>query len=696
MKHYPILEVCARIEGHAAQHQMLHEYCRNFDDWQGLLERAELEGMAPLLQKHLLESKADIPTSIRWSLIILNKRHQKQAMVRLQVLEETLQLLYHHNLSPILTKGSALCLILYPDPVLRPMRDMDILFSRDEVDRAQELLGGAGFEQSSAPIPPDHHHLPPLYKTVDDVKVYIELHRGLYPNCPPYYPEVNVEKLLETGRSICIGKIETFVFGHEETLHYLYQHGFRSPLTYETYKLINVADIVGFVEKYSKEIDWQRVKQLYPKLYRALPLMQHISPWNYDRVPESFLSRRNRQRTLQSIPFTGWPQRRMKELEQKVSLSEVLKETFLPSCWWLRVYYGAGYSVWRFMIALFFDHPKNVLWWVHMYSSYVIETDTASISVEKSFTGSLRLFFRSGSNKLCGMTAALRVGWVRLVEAYYGQQGNKNSSCCFEKTTMCSEYNSERRPSFDSNEENPRPMRPSTNRTGEFPRRLIVTASIGRSWNPHGEASARHWAHRIGAEFYVRNKPYVIDGHTYHPWFIKWDILADAVEARQPDEVVWLDDDIVIRADTGWPDYQEWAAFEVAAGRDLGDCIQKNGALEASKITGIPWTCDEGYYNTGLVFRRTPKADEFRELGVLARRIPFNLRPDQAAFAVHLARRVGVRRLPLIWHVRGPSAPDGYLSGYINHFLGGKWDDMNRLGPLWIKVPKIAPGEVAT
>lgn len=233
-------------------------------------------------------------------------------------------------------------------------------------------------------------------------------------------------------------------------------------------------------------------------------------------------------------------------------------------------------------------------------------------------------------------------------------------------------------------------------RSAKRPHRLIVTASIGRSWNPHGEASARHWAHRVGAEFYIRNEPYIIDKRTLHPWFIKWDILADAVEARQPDEVVWLDDDIVIRADTGWPTYEKWAIFEVAAGHDLGNCAQKNGALEASRISGIPWNCSDGYYNTGLVFRRNPGAGEFRELGQLARRIPLNLIPDQAALAVHLARRTGVRRLPLIWHVRGPTPLNGYLPGYINHFLGGKWDNMNRLGPLWTKVPRTVTQESDT
>lgn len=235
-----------------------------------------------------------------------------------------------------------------------------------------------------------------------------------------------------------------------------------------------------------------------------------------------------------------------------------------------------------------------------------------------------------------------------------------------------------------------RSLQPSISESEKPPRRLIVTASIDQRWNSHCEASVRHWANRVGAELCIRTEPYIIDGQICHPWFSKWDILADVVEARQPEEVVWLGNTIVIRADTGWPEYREWAAYEIAGSRDLGDCIQKNGALEASRLTGIPWNCSDGYYNTSVFFRRNPSASEFRELGMLTRKIPLSLLPHQAALAVHLARRTGIRHLPLSWNVRGPDAPDGYLPGYINNFLGGKWALINRLGPLWTKVPGSA------
>lgn len=403
MRRYPILEVCARIEGHALQHQMLREFCRKFTDWQGLVEQAESEGMAPLLRKHLLESEADVPISVRRSLNILHKRHQKQAVVRLQVLKQLLSLFQQHLLTPILLKGSALCQTLYPSPALRPMRDMDILFSKDEVDQAQHLLSCSGFRLSKTPWSPDHYHLPLCHMTVDDVNVCFELHLGLYKNTPPYYPGVDFQRLLDTGKTVNVGATKAVVFNHEETLHYLYQHAFRAPLTYEKFKLINAADIIGYTEKYFQEIDWPLVKKNFPGLHRALPLLHHISPWDFDRISEGFISQWDRKKQLHPIPFTGWPQLRVKELKGKVSLKQVLRKTFLPPPWWLRLYYSAGYSPWRFPKALLFDHPKNVFWWVGLYSHFVMETDPASINPKNSFVGSMRLFIIAMFNRIQGV-----------------------------------------------------------------------------------------------------------------------------------------------------------------------------------------------------------------------------------------------------------------------------------------------------
>lgn len=366
---YPILDLCARIEGHKVQHDILQKYCHTFEDWLDLLRQAEREGMAPLLRQHLIESESDIPGPIRRSLNMLHKRHQKKAKVRLKVLEEILILFNEHQLTPMLIKGAALCQSLYPAPALRPMRDIDILVSKDEVDQAQELLRSIGFAQSTAPIPPDHYHLPSLHKTVDDVQVCVELHRGLYPNCQPYYPEVDFDKLLETAQMIQIGDTEVLTFSHEETLHYLYQHAFRAPLTYEPYKLINVADIIGYTEKYFEALDWQMIRKRWPLLYNSLPLMQHVSPWNRQKVSKEIIVPVKERRTVDLSPFNGWPHKRLKDFKANgIGWSRILKDTFLPPVWWTKIYYGErgrrGY-----LSAIVLKHPRHILWWKQLYSS---------------------------------------------------------------------------------------------------------------------------------------------------------------------------------------------------------------------------------------------------------------------------------------------------------------------------------------
>ncbi len=365
MIRHPILDVCARIEGHKIQHQLLRDYCLNVTNWEEVLLQAEGEGMAPLLKKHLEESGSDYPITVRRSLDILYKRHQHQASIRSAVLQELLQMFGGNGLKPMVIKGAALSNTTYPDPAFRPMRDMDLLFHPSEVDHAQELMRNIGFKQSKAPIPKNHYHLPSLNKLIGDVNVCVELHRGLYPDCPPYYPKVEFEQLLSTARPFKVGDIDAITFSNEETIHYIYQHAFHAPLTYESYKLINAADLIGFTEQYFRSLDTGLIRSQFPLLLKALPIMHYISPWDSDKVPEDFVCVKD-QRKLLPIPFTGWPHKRMKEFSaENRKLWHTTLATFLPSKWWVGIYYGATNTI-GYLRCVLWRHPRHVYWWVKL------------------------------------------------------------------------------------------------------------------------------------------------------------------------------------------------------------------------------------------------------------------------------------------------------------------------------------------
>ena len=368
MSRFPILDICARLDGHAHQQKLLIEYCRNFTEWHALLSKAETEGMAPLLRKHLREADAPYPVGVQRSLNVLYEHHKYKAQIRLALLQEVIKIFRRSGLRPILIKGAALCYTLYHDPALRPMRDIDLLFDKSEVDQAQALLREFGFSQSALPIPKDHHHLPSLHKIIDGVEICIELHRGLYPNCQPYYPKVDFDNLYSTGITISMGSAEATTFNLEETIHYIYQHGLRAPLTYEPYKLINVADIISFIEKYGRELNWEEIKMNYPILCKAIPLLHYVSPWNPDRLPERIEVPKSRIH-LEPKAYRGWPNKRLKEFkDEKRNMLYMLRVTFMPSKWWLGVYYGANTFIGGIWCMLS-KHSFHVLWWAKLYYS---------------------------------------------------------------------------------------------------------------------------------------------------------------------------------------------------------------------------------------------------------------------------------------------------------------------------------------
>lgn len=375
MKRYPILDLCARVNGHQAQYKKLAELCDGFTDWDNLFQHAENEGMSPLLHKHLTESKCKIPPSARQVLTILVRRHQHKAKVRIDALKEILELLRQNDLTPILIKGAALCHTTYPDPALRPMRDMDVLMRKNEASKAQELIEFLGFSSSSGPIPSGHFHLPALMKEQNGVTLCIELHTGLYPDCPPYYPEVDFEEFLKNARRFTIDDVQVLTLGEEDTIHYVYQHGFRMPLTFEPFKLINAADLTSFTEKYYEKINWVQIQKCYPNFFNALPLFHHLTSWDFAVIPPKFVSTNERNRNRDIVHFTGWPKVRLKG--QKAlgkKFHQIVFDTFFPPSWWLKIYYGIATKR-AYLLCLVYRHPRHIAWWIVLYSSFLSKED---------------------------------------------------------------------------------------------------------------------------------------------------------------------------------------------------------------------------------------------------------------------------------------------------------------------------------
>lgn len=151
-------------------------------DWIALDRIAAMHRLQPLL--HWLHGQsAWLPVEIATAWRTAYRQSALAAMAHRAELVRCCRLLEAEGLSPIALKGAWLSRHAYPDPALRPMRDIDLLVPHERVLTAFEVLRKAGYEQIEAAemsleaIVRIDKHLPPLLSPGGTV---IELHHRLW------------------------------------------------------------------------------------------------------------------------------------------------------------------------------------------------------------------------------------------------------------------------------------------------------------------------------------------------------------------------------------------------------------------------------------------------------------------------------------------------------------------------------------
>ena len=151
-------------------------------DWQWIGHRAKAYRLLPLLNS-MLAPHADwpVPPSLRKTAHSAHQHWVFRSLVMQQALVRIGELLDRHTIPYCALKGASLSLEFYAEPALRPMRDLDIMVSPQDAERAYALLLKSGFTR--VPGKGDYgidyaHHLPPL---VNEDRVILELHHRIAP-----------------------------------------------------------------------------------------------------------------------------------------------------------------------------------------------------------------------------------------------------------------------------------------------------------------------------------------------------------------------------------------------------------------------------------------------------------------------------------------------------------------------------------
>jgi hypothetical protein len=364
-----ILALCSRDQSHPAMYPGLEHALTRFQEqgetgqkkapWSLLINEAEKQGVAPLLFKHIrsLDNRI-LPKSSLRDLQSLFLRNRRANTIRSREMAVVLDAFAGENIPVMVVKGIALANFAYTDPGLRSMRDIDLLVSENSLDMAQKILLDLGYSpEKEHDIPDDYYHLVPMQQTVDGLQVTLEVHHNLLP-FTGQYPPWPLEKSIATALEFELDGSTAHTLNLEETLWYVYLHGFQAPLSYEPFRFVHVADLITLVERFADTIDWQRVSLENPTLLNVLSCLHQLTPFSDKVVSQLHLTGNRRPRAV-GQPYRGWP---LRTADSIPALAQLLLDTFWPGQWWLQIYYGqlTGYN---YLKVRMFYHPRMVWRW---------------------------------------------------------------------------------------------------------------------------------------------------------------------------------------------------------------------------------------------------------------------------------------------------------------------------------------------
>jgi hypothetical protein len=276
---FRFLSLCAQSSRSAAVAQRLAFALSAVPSFDELAVAAEQHGMEPLVLAHIERTGLTVPAAFRDRLRARQTQHAHAAAVRGRVMAEVACAMAQADVPFLVLKGAALAPLVYDDPRLRPMRDVDLLIRKADARRSHDVLVACGFRSSGGAVPPRHHHLRGMATTREGATVTVELHHELMERTPFVGPCV-YDDLLCRSQPFEWGGMSYQTLGCEDMLWHVYAHAFvLHPLHPGAIRLLSVADLVHATEAWIDRIDWTRLRREYGRLLRALQVLHDLVPW---------------------------------------------------------------------------------------------------------------------------------------------------------------------------------------------------------------------------------------------------------------------------------------------------------------------------------------------------------------------------------------------------------------------------------
>ncbi len=313
--------------------------------------------MAPLVYQTIKRHDIRIPGKQLQKIKALVLRHRRANGIRFSCLQEIVSLFSNNGIELIALKGAALAHILYDNPSLQPMNDMDLLLAAEKAEAAAHLLSGLGYSMPHGLHRFNHrpHHLPMLQKKVQGLTVTIELHTDTMHRDSP--ESMTIYDLTEQPQTFQCGQTRIKAMGHMDMLYHLCRHGFSAS---KELRLIHLYDIMAYATKFHDRIDWPKLRTRYPYVINGIRCVHFIFP-----CPRA-LAETFQPPTIRPPDRCGEAMRPLSKIVKKGRpWSTVFKELFLPSPWWKHAYYGIKPED-SLLQCNWLIHPAMVVRWLSL------------------------------------------------------------------------------------------------------------------------------------------------------------------------------------------------------------------------------------------------------------------------------------------------------------------------------------------
>ena len=203
-------------------------------NWTLILKQANKQGVSPLLY-HCLKSFEGELVSAK-VLGELKKNYYAtlaKNMALYSELERVLDAFSRKGIEVILLKGAAFATTLYPDIGLRPMKDLDILIHKSNLEKTKKAVASLGYSldpsllsliKKDLPVEEyyllHHPHLPPYYKKKG--RIFLEVHWALTSRTMPF--NIETSGLWERSVDAEISGRKTRILSPEDSLVYMCTH----------------------------------------------------------------------------------------------------------------------------------------------------------------------------------------------------------------------------------------------------------------------------------------------------------------------------------------------------------------------------------------------------------------------------------------------------------------------------------------